>query len=99
MAHGDLKKSLDLRWGLWNGHCNCFIVQKGYFTLISPLLNILYNIPQYIFYFLGQQHLAFLHLRVGGGGPGVLVGGGLSGLQPAEPCPHGLDRPPVSTVL
>ena len=48
--------------------------------------------------FLGQQHLTILRLRVGGGGPGVLVGGGLSGLQPTEPYPHDLDRPPVSTA-
>ena len=72
------------------------MICKIYNHTVCMYLIIYYN--TFFINFLGQQHLTILRLRVGGGGPGVLVGGGLSGLQPTEPYPHDLDRPPVSTA-
>ena len=52
------------------------------------VLNILYNILRYIFYFfLGQQHLTLLCLRAGSGDPGFLARPDLLGLRPKDFCP------------
>ena len=57
------------------------------------VLNILNIIPQYIFIFLGQQHLALLCLCVGGGHPWLLAGPVLSDLRPEDLCPQDLGPP------
>ena len=63
------------------------------------VLNILYNILRYIFYFfLGQQHLTLLCLRVGGGDSGALVGTVLPDLRQEDLCPQDLDPSPVSII-
>ena len=62
------------------------------------ILNILDNIPQYIFIFLGQQHLALLRFRVDGSGIGALAGGELPDLPPEGQRPQDLGSLSVSII-